>query len=161
MDNYALSNHPTPSQPPTRHVARGPVSRHPSNGGELGTFPPRSKFPFTTDMAAAPVPLRNKVPHLAEGCPIPGPAKMQFSWVVGPGWLMPPPKSGRITIIRRIGRMNAHRPRAPRKHSLRGWNPGGGCRAPRDGGWGTRVTSNELRVTSNSAAVIAKEYDQR
>ena len=25
----------TPSQPPTRHVARGPVSCHPSNGGEL------------------------------------------------------------------------------------------------------------------------------
>ena len=31
---------------------------------------------------------------------------------------------------------NAHRPRAPRKHSLRGWNLGGGCRALRDGGWG-------------------------
>ena len=43
--------------------------------------------------------------------------------------------------------MNAHRPRAPRKHSLRGWNPGGGCRAPRDGGWGN--TSNQSRVTSN------------
>ena len=41
-----------------------------------------------------------------------------------------------IIIIGRIGRTNAHRPRAPRKHSLRGWNPGGGCRAPRDGGWG-------------------------
>ena len=35
--------------------------------------------------AAAPVPSQNKVPHLAEGCPIPGSAKMQFSWVVGAG----------------------------------------------------------------------------
>ena len=32
--------------------------------------------------------------------------------------------------------LNAHRLRAPRKPCLRGWNPGGGCRAPRDGGWG-------------------------
>ena len=35
--------------------------------------------------------------------------------------------------------------RAPRKPCLRGWNLGGGCRAPRDGGWGY-----ESRVTSNS-----------
>ena len=45
------------------------ASRHPSNGGELGTlpsrskFPSRGKFPFTTDGAATPIPLRNKV-HL-------------------------------------------------------------------------------------------------
>ena len=26
------------SLPPTRRVARGPVSRHPSNGGELSTY---------------------------------------------------------------------------------------------------------------------------
>ena len=54
---------------------------------------------------------------------------MQFSWVVGAGWL------------------NAHRPCCG----------GGGCRALHDGGWGlspeasakgeTRVTSNESRVT--------------
>ena len=25
------------------------ASRHPSNGGELGAFPSRGKFPFTTD----------------------------------------------------------------------------------------------------------------
>ena len=57
---------------------------------------------------------------------------------------MPPPKSGRITIIYRIGRMNAHRPRAPRKHSLRGWNPGGGVIACDDGGVGLiRVTRNQ------------------
>ena len=42
--------------------------------------------------------------------------------------------------------MNAHRPRAPRKQSLRGWNLGGGCRALHDGG---KITSNQLRVTSN------------
>ena len=40
----------------------GPGVAHPSNGGELGTFPSRSKFPFTTDRAAAPVPSQNKVP---------------------------------------------------------------------------------------------------
>ena len=50
------------------------------------------------------------------------------------GWFNPHrPRVGRITIIRRIGRTNAHRPRAPRDVS-RGWNPGGGCRAKHDGG---------------------------
>ncbi len=34
----------TPSQPPTRHVARGPVSRHPSNGGELSPYRCGTKF---------------------------------------------------------------------------------------------------------------------
>ncbi len=99
--------------------------------------------------AAAPVPSRNKVPHLAEGCPIPGPAKMQFSWVVGAGWFITRslgegwsnphrPRVETISVIRRIGRMNAHRPRIhPRKLCLRGARcGGGGWRAPRDGGWG-------------------------
>ena len=69
----------------------GPGVAHPSNGGELSTFPSRSKFPFTTGgvtdsrLVAKQVPLcgriwllalallRNKVPHLAEGCPNTGP----------------------------------------------------------------------------------------
>ena len=72
----------------------------PSNGGELSSY-----------RRCISSPLRR-------GGAIPGPAKMQFSWVVVPGW------------------SNAHRPRAPRKQSLRWWNPGGGCRALRDGGWG-------------------------
>ena len=47
---------------------------------------------------------------------------------LGEGWFNAPPhKSGKNQIIRRVGRMNAHRPRAPRDVS-RGWNPGGGCR---------------------------------
>ncbi len=33
------------------------ASRHPSNGGELSTFPSQSKFPFTTDMAADSRPI--------------------------------------------------------------------------------------------------------
>ena len=57
---YSLT---TPPQPPTKIAfSWGPVSRHPSNGGELGTFPPRSNFPFTTDGAVTPIPSRNKVP---------------------------------------------------------------------------------------------------
>ena len=45
-------------------------------------------------------------------------------------------------------RTNAHRPRVPRKQSLRGWNLGGGvsCFARRGGG---KITSNQLPVTSN------------
>ena len=35
----------TPPEPPTRHVARGPVLGHPSNGGELGTYRRGAKFP--------------------------------------------------------------------------------------------------------------------
>ena len=43
------------------------ASHHPSNGGELGTFPLRGKFPFTTDGGATPIPSRSKFPS-AEGC---------------------------------------------------------------------------------------------
>ena len=57
-----ISSLSTPPQPPTKIAfSWGPVSRHPSNGGELGTFPPRSNFPFTTDGAVTPIPSRNKV----------------------------------------------------------------------------------------------------
>ena len=56
---YSLT---TPPQPPTKIAfSWGPVSRHPSNGGELGAFPSRSNFPFTTDEAVTPIPSRNKV----------------------------------------------------------------------------------------------------
>ena len=48
-----------------------------------------------------------------------------------------PPMEG--NLFRNVNRTNAHRPRAPRKQSLRGWNLGGG--------WG--ITSYQLRVTSN------------
>ena len=49
---------------------------------------------------------------------------------LGEGWSNPHrPRMETISVIRRIGRMNAHRLRAPRKHSLRGWIPGGGGRS--------------------------------
>ena len=50
----------TPSQPPTRHVARGPVSCHPSNGGELCLQRERTNAHRHT----------------------PGPAQTKFAWVV-------------------------------------------------------------------------------
>ena len=89
-----------------------------------------SKFPFTTNMAADSRPVAEQSSPLRRGAPIPGPAKMQFSWVVGAGWFNTyRPRMETISVIRRIGRMNAHRPRAPRKQNLRGWNPGGGWRS--------------------------------
>ena len=71
------------------------ASRHPSNGGELGTFPSQPKIPFTTDGAADFHTVAEQSSPLRRGAAIPGPAKMQFSWVVSvPGWFnAPPPKS--------------------------------------------------------------------
>ena len=48
---------------------------------------------------------------------------------------------------------------APRKHSLRGWFQGGGCRASRDGGWGTMTTPPRNKVplcggVARSAGVV-------
>ena len=80
-----------------------------------------------------------------------------------PGWSNPhSPRMERITIIRRVGRMNAHRPRIhPRKLCLRGARcGGGGCRAKRNGGWGLSpeaLAKGETQVTS--PAVIAKERE--
>ncbi len=51
----------------------------------------------------------------------------------------PPHKSGKNQIIRRIGRMNAHRPCCG----------GGGCRALRDGGWGLSPEALAKGDTSN------------
>ena len=45
-----------------------------SSGGELGAFPLWGKLLFTTDGGLTLIPLRNKVPHLAEG------------WHEVPGW---------------------------------------------------------------------------
>ena len=46
----------TPPQPPTKIAfSRGPVSCHPSNGGELGTFPSRNKVPLCGGVARVSV----------------------------------------------------------------------------------------------------------
>ena len=60
---------------------------------------------------------------------------------------------------RAITKQNAHRHRVPRKHSLRGWFQGGGCRASRDGGWGTMTTPPRNKVplcggVARSAGVV-------
>ena len=68
-----------------------------------------------------------------------------------PGWSNPHrPRMERITIIRRAGRTNAHRPRAPRDVS-RGWNMGGGCRAKRDGGWPESLRNHTYSPLSSRA----------
>ena len=46
--------------------------------------------------------------------------------------------------------------RAPRKHSLRGWFQGGGCRAKHDGGWGT-ITTPALRATPPQRGILPRE----
>ena len=74
------------------------ASRHPSNGGELGTFPPRPKSPFTTD-GAAPSTVAEQSSSSSGGV-----ARASV-----PGWSNPHrPRVERAT--RRIGRTNAHRP---------------------------------------------------
>ena len=85
------------------------------------------------------IPSRKKVPHLAEGCR------------VAAGWFNPHrPRVEKIIIIGRIGRMNAHRPRAPRKHSLRGWNPGGGVSRPARRGVGLIRAPLSVRRSTNN-----------
>ena len=55
MPNPALSNHPVPLG-------------HPSNGGELGTFPSRNSYPLRRMGLLTFIPSRNKVP-LCGGVP--------------------------------------------------------------------------------------------
>ena len=63
----------------------------------------------------------------------------------------PPPAGGGYRDGKRT---NAHRPRAPRKQSLRGWNLGGGGIVLCTTGGG-EITSNQLRVTSYKLPVTS------
>ena len=89
MANFALSYHPVPTTHATRRA--GP-----------GIAPPLQR------RGTQPVPLRNKVPHLAEGCRRSRRGGLSPE-ALAKGGLMQQPKSGKNQIIRRIGRMNAHR----------------------------------------------------
>ena len=156
MDNSVLSNHPGGKPPPLQWRA---ASRHPSNGGELGTFPPRPKSPFTTDGVTDSRPVAEQVPHLAEGWHAPAcrGGLIPTAHIVGntprdENAPMPTAPGPRATC--RVGGI-----RAPRKQSLRGWSArdslmptasGGGCRAKHDGGGGHATRSlGEGENTSN------------
>ena len=72
------------------HSLTTPGFAHPSNGGELNTFPSWGKLPFTTDWAAAPVLSRSGFPS-AEGWHDTGPRENAI-FVGGWGGLVYHPK---------------------------------------------------------------------
>ena len=79
-----------------------------------------------------PRPIAAKVPLCGGGGTIPGPAKMQFSWVVVPGWFPRMPTAAR----------------APRKLCFRGWFWRGVAVARPSGGGKTITTPSPRRRQS-------------
>ena len=69
-----LNSLTTPPEPPTRHVARGPVLGHPSNGGELVPRQDEGKVPLCGGVARsagvvivrAPLPLVIPAPIMSK-----------------------------------------------------------------------------------------------